>query len=58
MVVGVGGIGKVKSEQKPEASKGFHEAEVRDKGTIRTNILRQAYSDSLNVKEARMIDAG
>lgn len=31
----------VKSEQKPEASEGFNEAEVRDKGTIKTNTPRQ-----------------
>lgn len=58
MEVRVGVIGKVKFEQKPEASKGFLEAEVRDKEPIRTNTLRQTYPDSLNVKEARMIDAG
>ena len=42
----------MKSEQKSEASEGFNDAEVRNKGAIRTNILRLTCLDSLNVKEA------
>lgn len=50
-------IGKVKSEQNPEAGEGLYEAKVRDKGTIRKNTLKKMCPDSLNGKEARMTDA-
>lgn len=47
-----GVIEKVESEQKPEATVGFDEAEVTDKGAIRTNTLKQKCPDSLNVQRA------
>lgn len=51
-------IEEMKSEQKSEASEGFNNAEVRNKGAIRTDILRLTCLYSLNAKEADTVSEG